>query len=105
MDLNNELTVVKSRCPALSGEIVTRPGRPFAETFKAWLDDGVKADPTARDRVLTEIRAARTEEALTAAWKSIGAAFNGGDLTRAQADDLAAAWKAAKSQHATEEQS
>lgn len=108
LDLNNELTVVKSRCPQLAGEIVARPGRPFAETFKAWLDDGVQADPTARDRLLEQIRAARTAEDFTAVWKLIGPAFNAGDLTRAQADDLAAAFRAAKSQHAptaAEEQS
>lgn len=108
LDLNNELTVIKSRCPALAGEIIARPGRPFAETFKAWLDDGEQSGPSARDRVLEEIRAARTADELTVAWKLIGAAFKAGDLTRAQADDLSAAWKAARAQHApaaTEEQS
>jgi len=52
LDLDNELTVVKSRCRALSGEVVKRPGRQFAETIRDWLDDGVAA-PTAaefRDR-------------------------------------------------------
>jgi hypothetical protein len=105
MDLSNELTVVKSRCPQLAGEIVARPGRAFAETFKAWLDDGEEAGPSARDRVLEEIRAARTDDEYTAAWKSIGAELKAGAITRAQADDLAAAYKAAKSQPATEEQS
>lgn len=106
LDLSNELTVVKSRCPQLAGEIVARPGRPFAEVFKAWLDDGEDSDPTVRDRLLDQIRAARSAEEFTAAWKAIGAALHAGEILRGQADDLAAAFKAAKSQNApAEEQS
>jgi hypothetical protein len=100
LDLSNELTVVKSRCPQLAGEIVARPGRAFAEVFKAWLDDGVQADPSARDYILEQIRAARTAEEFTAAWKAISPALKEKAITAAQADDLAAAWKAAKAQHA-----
>lgn len=105
MDLANELTVVKSRCPQLAGEIVARPGRAFAETFKAWLDDGVQDGPTARDRLLQQIRDATTDDEFTAAWKAIAAELKSGAITRAQADDLAAAYKAAKPRPATEEQS
>jgi hypothetical protein len=108
LDLSNELTVVKSRCPALAGEIVARPGRPFAETFKAWLDDGEQADPTARDHILEQIRAARSLEDFAAAWKAISPALKEKAITAAQADDLAAAWKAAKAAHipaTTEKQS
>ncbi len=106
LDLANELTVVKSRCPQLAGEIVARPGRAFAETFKAWLDDGVESGPTARDRLLEQIRAAKTDDEFTATWKAIVAELKAGAITRAQADDLAAAYKAAKPRPAaTEEQS
>lgn len=105
MDLANELTVVKSRCPQLAGEIVARPGRAFAETFKAWLDDGVQDGPTARDRLLQQIRDARTDDEFTAAWKAIGVELKAGAITRTQADDLAAAYKAAKPRPVTEEQS
>lgn len=105
LDLNNELTVVKSRCPQLAGEIVARPGRAFAETFKAWLDDGEQDDPSARDRLLDQIRAAKTDDEFTAAWKAIGAELKAGAITRTQADDLAAAYKAAKPRPVTEEQS
>lgn len=55
MSLENELTVVKSRCPAVSGKIVPQPGREFAETVKAWLDEGIDAAPSAiefRDRAV-----------------------------------------------------
>jgi hypothetical protein len=100
MDLSNELTVVKSRCPQLAGEIVARPGRAFAEVFKAWLDDGIQSGPGARERLLEQIRAAKTDDEFTAAWKAIAAALKAGEILRGQADDLAAAYKAAKSQHA-----
>lgn len=98
MDLGNELTVVKSRCPALSGEIVSRPGRAFAETFKAWLADGVEAAPTARDVLLEQIRAATDKDEMAVAWRAIGAAVHGGGISDAQADELSAAWKARKAE-------
>jgi hypothetical protein len=63
LDLENELAVVKSRCPALSGQIVKKPGAQFAETFKAWLDDGEQA-PTAaeiRDQVCGDPWATREQ--------------------------------------------
>jgi hypothetical protein len=97
MDLSNELTVVKSRCPALSGGIVSRPGRDFAETFKAWLDDGEQAGPSTRDELLELIRAAADQDALSALWKAIGSAMKAGQITGQQADDLGAAWKARRS--------
>jgi hypothetical protein len=100
MDLSNELTVGKSRCPALAGEIVARPGRAFAETFKAWLDDGVDAGPSVRDRLLEQIRAARTAEEFSAVWAEVVAAVRGGEIPRVQGEDLKAAFQAAKSQHA-----
>lgn len=55
MDLNNELTITKSRCRPVSGLIVRQPGRDVAETIKTWLDDGAPAGPGVtefRDRVL-----------------------------------------------------
>jgi hypothetical protein len=93
MDLSNELTVVKSRCPTLSGEIVARPGRDFAETFKAWLDDGEQAGPTDHELLLGQIYEAADKPALTAVWKQIAGAVKSGRLTELQGEGLAAAWK------------
>lgn len=56
LDLENELIVSKSRCPALAGAVVKRPGEDFAHTIMAWLQDGTPAGPTAtdiRDRAVT----------------------------------------------------
>jgi hypothetical protein len=98
MDLSNELTVVKSRCPALSGEIVSKPGRPFAEVFKTWLDDGETGGPSVRDRLLEQIRASADKDQLVTAWKAMGAAVSAGQLTQAEADALTPVWKARKDQ-------
>jgi hypothetical protein len=93
MDLNNELTVVKSRCPALSGEIVDRPGVAFAETFKKWLDDGDAAGPSVYDQLNDQILDAGDKPALTAAWHAIATASKTGQVTELQAEALAMAWK------------
>jgi hypothetical protein len=103
MDLSNELTVVKSRCPALSGEIVLRPGRDFAETFKAWLDDGEAAGPTIADELESLIWAAADKEQLTSAWKAIGTAVHSGQLNEMQTGELQAAWKGRSAQVAAQE--
>jgi ABC-type dipeptide/oligopeptide/nickel transport system ATPase component len=93
MDLNNELTVGKSRCPALSGEIVDRPGVAFAETFKKWLDDGETAGPTAYDQLNDTILDAGDKPALTAAWHAIALARKTGQVSDMQGEALAMAWK------------
>jgi hypothetical protein len=93
MDLANELTVVKSRCPALSGEIVAKPGTAFAETFKAWLDDGVRAGPSIYDALVNQILDAGDKPQLTAAWKAIATAVKAGQLTEMQTQAIEVAWK------------
>ncbi|MDF5730812.1 MAG: ATP-binding protein [Rhizonema sp. PD38] len=40
MNLENELIVGKSRCSALSGQIIAQPGLQLAEILKKWLLDG-----------------------------------------------------------------
>lgn len=45
MDFDNNLIVSKTRCPALSGEIINKPGKEIAETLRAWLTDGEPAQP------------------------------------------------------------
>lgn len=40
MDLENNFTVSKSRCPELSGRVVNRPGPEVGEILLAWLSDG-----------------------------------------------------------------
>jgi hypothetical protein len=55
MDAENTLVVSKSRCPALSGAVVSRPDDTFGRTLLDWLDDGESAGVTAvqlRDEIL-----------------------------------------------------
>jgi hypothetical protein len=98
MDLANELTVVKSRCPALSGEIVSRPGRAFAETFKTWLDDGDPPLPSARDVLLGRIQQAGSKDELASVWQAMVAADRIGHVTPGDVETLQVAWAARKAQ-------
>lgn len=43
LDLDNTLTVSKSRIPALSHSVVPHPGPELAETIREWLEDGEDA--------------------------------------------------------------
>lgn len=40
-DDDNVLRVTKSRCPGLTGETISKPGRDLAMRIRAWLEDGV----------------------------------------------------------------
>lgn len=40
LDTDNTMRVEKSRCPALSGAIIRRPGEDVAKALKEWLSDG-----------------------------------------------------------------
>lgn len=56
LGLDNTLVVSKSRIPSLSGAVVARPGREFAESIRDWLADGVEVPGplTYRDQVLAD---------------------------------------------------
>lgn len=49
LDQSNRLVITKSRCPALSGAVIERPGRAMAETLLAWLRDGDAPSPSLED--------------------------------------------------------
>jgi hypothetical protein len=54
MDLDNTLIVGKTRCSAIHGAIVRKPGDEFANKLVAWLTDGEEAPPPpAPDPVVT----------------------------------------------------
>lgn len=40
MDLDNNMIVTKTRCPALSGAVIPKPGEEVANILRAWLTDG-----------------------------------------------------------------
>jgi hypothetical protein len=45
MNLENDLIVTKSRCSALSGQILSKPGKPLADTLIHWLNTGDSPSP------------------------------------------------------------
>lgn len=64
MDLENTLVVTKSRCPALSGEVIAKPDEQFGRTLLNWLDDGESAGESAaqlRDEILANPHAGRED--------------------------------------------
>ena len=40
IDLDNVLTITKTRCPELAGTVTRRPGADFGKVLAAWLSDG-----------------------------------------------------------------
>ena len=70
LDLDNKMTVSKTRMPELARRIIPEPGTELGEQIKAWLDDGV-ARPTVaeyRDRALA---AGQTYTALLELYREI----------------------------------
>lgn len=47
LDMNdrNVASVVKTRCSAISGQYIDKPGKELADTLLAWLSDGVEMQP------------------------------------------------------------
>ncbi|MBX9937686.1 MAG: ATP-binding protein [Candidatus Obscuribacterales bacterium] len=45
LNLEHDMVVSKTRCHLVDGVVTRNPGKEFAETLKAWLDNGVAAVP------------------------------------------------------------
>jgi KaiC/GvpD/RAD55 family RecA-like ATPase len=45
MDADNNLVITKTRCRPLTGKTFNKPGKPLADTIKAWLTDGAPQIP------------------------------------------------------------
>ena len=72
MDLENNFTVSKSRCPELSGKVVNRPGPEVGETLLAWLSDG-EAGRTPNDYRDTAVNPATGYDAMRALYETVKA--------------------------------
>ena len=53
MDPDNCMHVSKSRCPAMRGGSIRKPGKAVAESLLSWLDDGVEA-PTKKPQLVAQ---------------------------------------------------
>lgn len=69
LDDHNVMTVTKSRCPGLSGAVVAKPGKPFADELRAWLNDGEAVDSVGS--IVADLNAATTEDAARKAWARV----------------------------------
>lgn len=64
MDLDNNLIVSKTRCNALVGALVNKPGADFANIINAWLSDGeMPASPAQISEITGLIRANQLKKA------------------------------------------
>lgn len=55
MDLDHNFIISKTRCRALDGMIVQKPGRALADTIKAWLSDGAPVQATPAPQARTAV--------------------------------------------------
>lgn len=67
MNLENNLIISKSRCPALSGQVIAHPGEQVAIALQEWLSDGVPATPKVnRENIIAQT----SQELLRLGWSS-----------------------------------
>lgn len=88
MDLANALTFTKSRCDALSGRtFLTGEIIAAAETFEAWLNDGVaKVSPAEAEQIRAAVHAIQNPKVRSAIARSFKATF--GEVDHLPADLL-----------------
>lgn len=58
LDHDNRMTIAKTRCSALAGQVIGEPGAELAATVKAWLSDGLRIpdDAISPDHVRSVIK-------------------------------------------------
>lgn len=66
LDQENNLVVTKSRCPALAGAVVNKPGTDFGLTLREWLDSGEDSGPTVAELLERAVNPDATYEQLRA---------------------------------------
>lgn len=80
LDLEHTLTVSKTRCSALDGKVVSKPGPAFVSPFMAWLGQGsdVPVEESSTKATLDEAKPNETEQsAAKPATKSKGVKLSG----------------------------
>ncbi len=64
LDIDHNLIISKTRCRALDGVVINKPGKELAETVKAWLSDGEPLPDKPTDAQSTRMMALVKELAL-----------------------------------------
>lgn len=102
-DMTAELDMVvsKSRCPALTGAVINKPGKEVADTLKAWLTDGApepqspkqeqpeptqpthwSADAAVMERMRAKLAEYKVSEAQALQWMGVTAWADFGDTAK-----------------------
>lgn len=87
MDAENNLIVSKTRCPALAGAVIAKPGKEIAETLAAWLTDGAPA-PAPEKPAADAPGMVETAQQLGANVKSVDPLFAALEMTTAKGTPL-----------------
>lgn len=70
LDWSHMMTVTKSRCPDVDGEIVVKPGKPFMQKVISWLNTGVATEPAKPSARITDAQLqAIADAAAELGWK------------------------------------
>lgn len=69
LTIANDMTITKTRCPALAGQVFSKPGADVAELLRAWLSDGEDvAAPKLTDDLPSALRLTDDEVATLQEW-------------------------------------
>jgi len=67
LDIEHNLVIGKTRCPALDGRVFKKPGKDVADILAAWLDDGAERAPSRHTAFLERVKAATNADEYKAA--------------------------------------
>lgn len=112
LDDDNVLRISKSRAPGLTGQVISKPGKPFADALRAWLDDGEAPAPKAQREapeavahsadVIRRLENAQDTSEAAAVWNEWKA--HAGKFTLAEREAVATAKEVAKARLAAQSQ-
>lgn len=119
LDNTHTLTITKSRCPDIDGQVVVKPGAPFFDPLVRWLNEGSDVDPShyvateddlrrselaRRSREAEDKRIERQQDALAkAAEKAEQPKVDAKELMRRKAAERAAAEQAEQESEASQD--
>lgn len=75
IDHEHRMVITKSRCPALSDQVIHKPGADLARTLLAWLTDGAAMPPSPVEQVIAMAALVRDSKALASLRTQANAVF------------------------------
>lgn len=92
MDIDNNAIVSKTRCPALTGRVFSKPGRDVASILAEWLRGEPAPQPPTRQEVTTTTTTPASAAAATNGTATGNASANGNGGTNGHGGQLWQAW-------------